>query len=404
MAGMGDHSAASRTDVDDADGKGRLPVWAWVIGLIAGAAAIEIWATWLGIGSLSGFPVLVLGRLARIPTDWSLAVGMEAYAGFALWVWLSGAKGKNSRNFACGSAVGALLLSLVVQVSYHLMLASGDHRAPDWLVGFVSALPLIVLTLAAILVHLMHLDAEAARTVVRRAQETDERTLLREKLAGARQAHEDAVAALSADLKTARDAARNEAAVRAETAQLLDGVRAELQAARAERTRAEDARQDAVRQREEDVSAARREIDATRAQLDQARTNAAMRPVIEADRDRARADASAQQTARLAAEAAHADAARALARAHARTEELQRTLAEAEARERTDAHDEDLTRLSPAQAKAKAFEKLDEDESLTGEALAAKFGLKARWGQMRKSEWLSLRSDGAEGLRAVGES
>jgi hypothetical protein len=374
----------------------------WVITVIAASSALEILAAWLGIGALSGFPVFTLGR-ARISTDWTLAICMEAYAGFALWVWLSGAKGKNSRNFALCSALGALVLSAVVQISYHLMLANGDQRAPDALVGFVAILPIIALTLAGILVHLMHLDGEAAGRSVRKAREADERTLLRGQLESAREAHAKVVEGLSGDLEGARESARQEAAVRTETAQALAAVREELRTARAAAERAENARQAAVRQREQDVSAAHEQTAAVRSELDRTRTSAAMRPVIERERDQACADASAQRGARETAETALADARRALDRAQARADTAERKLAETGARERTDAHGEELSRLSPAQARAKAYELLDADQSLTGKALADKFSLSKRWGETRKQEWLSLRSGGTEGLRAVGE-
>lgn len=166
----------------------------WVVFVIAAAAAIEVCATWVGIGNVSGFPVIRLPFHLKVNTDFSLMVGMEAYGGFALYYWLSAAPGPRSRAFAMWSAVGALVLSLVGQVAYHVLAAEHVARPPAAVVGFVSSLPVVVLGFAAILMHLVHLDREDADRIVREAGEAarlaaeeaaaaDERTALRAELA-----------------------------------------------------------------------------------------------------------------------------------------------------------------------------------------------------------------------------
>lgn len=179
---------------------------------IAIPAAVEIWACWVGLGSMCGFPVI--GRNGHgIPTDWTLAVGMEAYGTYALHIWLNAAPGPRSRQFAQFSALGAFALSLIAQVAYHLMLARHMTRAPAFVVVFVACLPVVVLAFAAILTHLIHADERAA------ADAAEEATL-RATLAAEQSAR------LLAEAE--RDAARREAAdaaARAEATQAAAGER-----------------------------------------------------------------------------------------------------------------------------------------------------------------------------------
>lgn len=124
----------------------------WVLFLIAVCCLAETWASWVGIGALSGFP-----KLGRMPTDWTLAVVVEAYWGYALYAWLAASPGQRSRRFAMWSAAAVFVLSLIGQAAYHL--AARAHAVPSAaVVVFVTALPVVVLALIAVLVHLRHLD------------------------------------------------------------------------------------------------------------------------------------------------------------------------------------------------------------------------------------------------------
>jgi hypothetical protein len=175
----------------------------WLLIAIAIPAAVEVWACWVGLGSLCGFPVI-----GGESTDWTLAIGMEAYGAYALFVWLGAAPGLRSRKFAQWSALGAFALSLIGQVAYHIMLADKIKRAPVGVIVFVACLLVVILAFAAILTHLMHSDARAAVN-------TAEETVLRESLAGERSAR------LQAEAE--RDAARQEAAnVTAKAATFLE--------------------------------------------------------------------------------------------------------------------------------------------------------------------------------------
>lgn len=179
----------------------------WVLVVIAAAVLAEVWASWVGIGAMSGFP-----RIDHIPTDWVLAVAVEAYWGYALYAWLAAAPGPRSRTMAMWSCAVVFVLSLISQVSYHELTApAGATTGRRFVIGFASALPVIILALIAVLIHLRHLDRadvvqaeDAARRDERARAEAaaadDERTALRVELEAARAAVEP----LQADLETAR--------------------------------------------------------------------------------------------------------------------------------------------------------------------------------------------------------
>lgn len=203
----------------------------WVAVIIAACVLLEVWASWLGIGSLSGFP-----KMGRMTTGWILPVATEAYWSYALWAWLGGTAGSRSRRFAMWTAGAMFALSLLGQESGHLLAASHRTVPPSYVVAFVTALPLVSLALVAILVHLRQADREASAATARAAEkaarqaaieraEADERTALRaevDRLNGA----------LEADLSAQRDQFASElgnARAARESAQRdLETVRGEL--------------------------------------------------------------------------------------------------------------------------------------------------------------------------------
>jgi len=112
---------------------------------------------------LTGFgPVNLLpgiGHGLTINTAITLPIGVEAYASYALRVWLAGAGvPPRARRFARWSAVSSLLLGIGGQGAYHLMTALGWSAAPWPIVVTVSALPVAVLGMAAGLTHLLRAD------------------------------------------------------------------------------------------------------------------------------------------------------------------------------------------------------------------------------------------------------
>jgi hypothetical protein len=133
----------------------------WVLAVIAACALTEVFASWVFIGSLSGFPRI--GGAHGVPTDWTLAVTSEAYWAYALYAWLAASPGPRSRAFAMWSAAAVFVLSLIGQGASHLV-PQGAKPSPV-LVVFVTSLPVVVLALIAVLIHLRHTDREEAATV-----------------------------------------------------------------------------------------------------------------------------------------------------------------------------------------------------------------------------------------------
>jgi hypothetical protein len=137
------------------------PPRAWPVLLLALPAFVAIWGGWVGLGEMSGFgPVRLLPGIADdfvINSAITLPIGVEAYAAYALRVWLSGlAPTERARRFAQWSAIGSLVLGMAGQVAYHLMEAAGMTVAPWQITTFVSCLPVVVLGCGAALAHLLH--------------------------------------------------------------------------------------------------------------------------------------------------------------------------------------------------------------------------------------------------------
>ena len=112
------------------------------------------------MGRLTGFGKVVLlpGIADRFVLDTAitLPIGVETYAAYALWVWLSGRVTGDARRFAKWSAIGSLAIGGLGQVTYHLMNAAGWTSAPWQVTAIVACIPVAVLGMGAALAHLMH--------------------------------------------------------------------------------------------------------------------------------------------------------------------------------------------------------------------------------------------------------
>ncbi|WNV90948.1 ABC transporter permease [Umezawaea sp. Da 62-37] len=143
-------------------------VRSWPLLLLAAGAFVAIWGGWVGLGEKAGFGLIrLLPGIADgfvINSAITLPIGVEAYAAYALRVWLSGAsRSDKARRFAKWSAIGSLVLGAAGQVAYHLMQAAGIGQAPWWITTFVSCLPVVVLGCGAALTHLLHDDDSEAQ-------------------------------------------------------------------------------------------------------------------------------------------------------------------------------------------------------------------------------------------------
>jgi hypothetical protein len=139
----------------------RRPV-TWPVLILCLPAFVAIWAGWVEMGRLTGFGKVVLlpGIFDRFVLDTAitLPIGVETYAAYALWVWLSGRVTGEARRFAKWSAIASLGLGGLGQVTYHLMNAWHWSAAPWPVTALVACIPVAVLGMGAALAHLMHAD------------------------------------------------------------------------------------------------------------------------------------------------------------------------------------------------------------------------------------------------------
>ncbi|HEX2297703.1 MAG TPA: hypothetical protein VHH34_04155 [Pseudonocardiaceae bacterium] len=146
----------------------------WPVIPLALPAAVSIWAGWVGLGQLTGFGVVQLlpgiWDGLRINTAVTLPIGMEAYASYALYVWLHKGTPRRARDFARISSIAALTLGALGQVAYHLMAASGVAAAPWPITAAVACLPVGVLGMGATLAHLLTVDDQPTVADPRQSQ------------------------------------------------------------------------------------------------------------------------------------------------------------------------------------------------------------------------------------------
>lgn len=128
---------------------------------IALSAFVATWGGWVGLAEKTGFGEVNLlpgfvkrGEWATVNLGISLPLGVEAYAAYAMSIWFGTGYTRKAKRFAALSAVFSLLLAAAGQVSFHVLEAKQIEHAPDWLVGFVSCLPVLVIGMAAALHHL----------------------------------------------------------------------------------------------------------------------------------------------------------------------------------------------------------------------------------------------------------
>lgn len=139
-------------------------VRAWPVLLLALPAFVAIWSGWVDLGRLTGFgvvhPLPGIADGVSLNTAITLPIGLETYAAYALWVWLSAAVPPAARRFAKWSAIGSLVLGAGGQVAYHLLVAAGIVAAPWQITTVVACLPVAVLGMGAALHHLIHAEED----------------------------------------------------------------------------------------------------------------------------------------------------------------------------------------------------------------------------------------------------
>lgn len=142
----------------DAEPKRGRPV-VWPVLILCLPAFVAVWGGWVEMGKLTGFGmVTLLPGISdfQINTAITLPIGVETYAAYALYAWLSGRAAGDARRFAKISALASLALGGAGQIAYHLMAAAGWDLAPWPITAAVSCIPVAVLGMGAALAHLMH--------------------------------------------------------------------------------------------------------------------------------------------------------------------------------------------------------------------------------------------------------
>jgi hypothetical protein len=208
--------------------------------LILAGGMLEVWASWLYVASVSGFP-----RLGELTTGWILPVTAEAYWATALYAWLASPAGPRSRRFAIWSAGLMFALSLGGQESGHLMAFADRSSPPVGVVMLLTALPLISVALIAVLVELRRVDHAATARAESAAVEVSEMARLAAETAAWKTAWTQAVAGAEAGQDAAR--AEAEAAAAAEIAALAGELAALRDAVAVIGTERDAARDDAAK-------------------------------------------------------------------------------------------------------------------------------------------------------------
>lgn len=137
------------------------PLRTWPVLILCLPAFVAIWSGWVDLGGMTGFgvvhpfPGIPVAEKITIDTAITLPIGMETYAAYALYVWLSGRVHGRTLAFARWSAIGSLLLGFAGQAVYHQMVAIGWASAPWPITLVVSGIPVAVLGMGAALAHLV---------------------------------------------------------------------------------------------------------------------------------------------------------------------------------------------------------------------------------------------------------
>jgi hypothetical protein len=145
----------------------------------AGILAVAVAAAVLSFDSLTGLAHLagVTGRLAGFRLSWLLPIAVDAYAVTATRVWLRTAGTARTAAYARRNAVGAIVLSVAGNATFHGLTAAGltALATTGWgwlLVVAVSAVPPVMLGLVAHLHALVSGDHRTTETTTRPVNET----------------------------------------------------------------------------------------------------------------------------------------------------------------------------------------------------------------------------------------
>ncbi|MEV0842731.1 ABC transporter permease [Actinocatenispora sera] len=139
--------------------RSRSRVSVWPVLLLTLPAFAAVWSGWVSLGGMAGFgvvhPLPGIADHLSLNTAITLPIGVEVYAAYALWVWLSAGIPDRARKFAKVSAIASLVTGAAGQVTYHLLSAAHYTQAPWPVTMLVACLPVAVLGMGAALAHLV---------------------------------------------------------------------------------------------------------------------------------------------------------------------------------------------------------------------------------------------------------
>ena len=144
--------------------KKSLPLWPVLLLILP--AFVAIWSGWVGLGEMAGFgivhPLPGIADNFKVNSAITLPIGVEAYAGYALFAWLSGRiKSEFIRKYAMISAIFSLIIGAIGQIAYHLMTTMKITSTPWPITIFVSCLPILVVGMGASLAHMIIRDRDS---------------------------------------------------------------------------------------------------------------------------------------------------------------------------------------------------------------------------------------------------
>lgn len=137
----------------------------WPLVLIGFAAAVAVWSGWVGLGTKCGFgliqPLPGIVDDFTLNTAITLPISVEAYAAYALRVWLSiSHHSARTITFAKWSTVISLGIGVGAQAGYHLLEAFSYDHAPWPVVLVVSSVPVAMVGAASGLAKLVKDDRQ----------------------------------------------------------------------------------------------------------------------------------------------------------------------------------------------------------------------------------------------------
>jgi len=143
----------------DEPARKRRKVSVWPVMALTLPALVAVWSGWVSLGAMAGFGVVhplpgIVDHLT-LNTAITLPIGVEVYAAYALYVWLTVGIPARARKFAKRSAIASLVTGAAGQVTYHLLSAAHFSHAPWPVTMLVACLPVAVLGMGAALAHLV---------------------------------------------------------------------------------------------------------------------------------------------------------------------------------------------------------------------------------------------------------